>query len=45
VKNEQQAGVHKTTNATRSDHKETINLQHTDETSKRHPSVENILKI
>jgi hypothetical protein len=39
VQNEQQAGAHKTTDATSRDYKETRNLQHTDQTSRRHPSV------
>jgi hypothetical protein len=34
VKNKQQAGAHTTTGATSRDHKETRNLQHTDETSR-----------
>jgi hypothetical protein len=45
VKKEQQAGPHKTTGATSRDYKETRNLQHKDQRSRRRPSVENILKI
>jgi hypothetical protein len=45
VKNEQQAGAHKTTGARSHDHKETRNLQHTDQTSRRRPSVGKILQI
>jgi hypothetical protein len=45
VKDKQQAGAHKTTGATRRDHKETRNLQHTDETTRRRTSTIKILKI
>jgi hypothetical protein len=36
--------AHTTTGATSRNHKETINLQHTDHTSRRRPSVEKIKK-
>jgi hypothetical protein len=45
VKNEQQAGAHKTAGATSRDYKETRNLQHTDQTSRRRPSIGKFLKI
>jgi hypothetical protein len=44
VQNEQ-AGAHKTTGATNRDQKETRNLQHKDQTSRRRASVENILTV
>jgi hypothetical protein len=44
VKNEQ-VWAHKTTGATSRDYKETRNLQHTEQTSRRRPSVGNILKV
>jgi hypothetical protein len=45
VKNKQKAGAHKITSATSSDHKETRDLQHTKETSRRRSSTGKILKI
>jgi hypothetical protein len=45
VKNEKQTGTHKTTVATSRDYKETRNLQHRDQRSRRRQSVGEILKI
>jgi hypothetical protein len=42
--NEQDAETHKTTGTTRRDHKETRNVQHTDQTSRRRPSEERLKK-